>query len=74
MANLPQVQEVMDKCEQRMGKSVEHFKTEMGAVRAGRANPQILNKLTVNYYGTPTPVVQMANISVPDARTLAISV
>jgi ribosome recycling factor len=57
-----------------MEKSVEFFKSEMAAVRAGRANPQILNKITVNYYGTPTPLTQMANISVPEARVLTISV
>ena len=70
----PQIQEALDKCAQRMEKTLEFFKAEMANVRAGRANPQILNKVTVNYYGTPTPLNQMANISVPDARTLAISV
>ncbi len=70
----PQVQEALDKTAAKMERTVEHFNSEMGNVRAGRANPQILNKVTVNYYGTATPVTQMANISVPDARTLAISV
>ena len=70
----PQIQETLDKCTARMEKTVEHFKGEMANIRAGRANPQILNKVTVDYYGTPTPITQMANVSVPDARTLAISV
>ena len=68
----PQIQEAIDKCTARMEKSVEFFKAEMGNVRAGRANPQILNKISVTCYGTPTPLTQIANISVPEARTLAI--
>lgn len=74
MAYKPQVQEAIDKCTAKMEKTIDYFKAEMGNVRAGRANPQILSKVIVNYYGTPTPITQMANISVPDARTLAISV
>lgn len=69
----PQVKEEYDKYELRLGKAVEHFKSEMVAVRAGRANPQILNKIVVDYYGTPTPLHQMANITVPEARVLTIS-
>lgn len=74
MAYKPQVQEAIDKCTAKMEKTIDYFKAEMGNVRAGRANPQILSKVIVNYYGTPTPITQMANIGVPDARTLAISV
>ena len=69
----PQVKEEYDKYETRLGKAVEHFKSEMLAVRAGRANPQILNKIVVDYYGTPTPLNQMANIAVPEARILTIA-
>ncbi|MDR1094217.1 MAG: ribosome recycling factor [Clostridiales bacterium] len=74
MPTNPQATEIIGKATVKMEKSVEFFKTEMGNIRAGRANPQILNKITVNYYGTPTPIAQMANISVPEARVLAISV
>ena len=70
---LPQVQTEYDKYEARLGKALDHFKSEMISVRAGRANPQILNKIVVDYYGTPTPLNQMANISVPEARVLTIS-
>lgn len=69
----PQVKEEYDKYEGRLGKAVDHFKSEMIAVRAGRANPQILNKIVVDYYGTPTPLTQMANFAVPEARVLTIS-
>ena len=69
----PQVKEEYYKYETRLGKAVEHFKSEMLAVRAGRANHQILNKIVVDYYGTPTPLNQMANIAVPEARILTIA-
>ena len=55
-------------------KAIEHLKAEYKIIRAGRANPHILDKVTVDYYGTPTPISQMANLSVPEARILAISV
>ncbi len=51
----------------------EHFVSELGSVRAGRANPRILDKVMVDYYGTLTPLPRMANISAPDPRTLLIS-
>lgn len=69
----PEVQTEYDKYETGLGKALDHFKSEMVAVRAGRANPQILNKIVVDYYGTPTPLNQMANITVPEARVLMIS-
>lgn len=68
-----QVRPEYEKFEGRLIKSVEHLKSEYLSVRAGRANPQILNKIVVDYYGTPTPLNQMANISVPEARMLVIS-
>ena len=52
---------------------MEHLKIDLGAIRAGRANPQILNKVYVDYYGTQTPLSQMSNITVPEARLLQIS-
>ncbi len=54
-------------------KSLAHFDSELNAVRAGRANPRLLDKIMVDYYGTMTPINQMANISAPDPRTIAIS-
>lgn len=68
-----QVRIEFDKYETKLSKALEHLKGELLAVRAGRANPQILNKIVVDYYGTPTPLNQMANISVPEARMLVIS-
>lgn len=56
----------------RMGKAIDALKTEFNSVRAGRANPALLDRLTVEYYGTVTPLKQMANISAPDPRTLVI--
>ena len=69
----PQVKSVFEKYEVQVTKAVEHLKGDLLTVRAGRANPQILNKIVVDYYGTPTPLNQMANMTVPDARTLLIS-
>lgn len=57
----------------KMGKTVAALQTEYGAIRAGRANPQILDKVTVDYYGTPTPVGQLASIAVAEARVLTIT-
>lgn len=51
----------------------EHFVSELNSVRAGRANPRLLDKIMVDYYGTMTPISRMANISAPDPRTIAIS-
>ena len=58
--------------EQKMQKTISALAGEYAAVRAGRANPAILDKLHVDYYGTPTPINQMAAISVVEARTLTI--
>ena len=58
--------------EDKMIKSVEALETEYASIRAGRANPHILDKLKVDYYGTPTPFQQVANISVPEARMIQI--
>ena len=57
----------------RMEKSLEHLQEEFGAVRAGRANPRVLDRITVEYYGSETPLNGVATISSPDARTLVIS-
>ena len=58
--------------EGRMQKSVDNLKEEYVTIRAGRANPHILDRLRVDYYGTPTPIQQVANVSVPEARTIMI--
>ncbi|MBO6115501.1 MAG: ribosome recycling factor [Lachnospiraceae bacterium] len=58
--------------EEKMEKSLENLKSEYASIRAGRANPHILDKLRVDYYGTPSPLQQVANITVPEARTIII--
>ena len=62
----------LNQYDEKMSKSVEALVTEYASIRAGRANPHILDKLKVDYYGTPTPFQQVANISVPEARMLQI--
>ena len=57
----------------RMDKALEHLQDEFGAVRAGRANAKVLDRITVQYYGSETPLNGVATISSPDARTLVIS-
>lgn len=56
----------------KMQKTQNSLETELATIRAGRANPNVLNKLTVDYYGIPTPIQQVANISVPEARMIQI--
>ncbi len=58
--------------EEKMGKTVSVFEQDLSEIRAGRANPAILNKLQINYYGVPTPINQVAGISVPEARMIVI--
>ena len=65
--------ELMIKTEDKMQKAIAVLKEEYQAIRAGRANPQLLNRVMVDYYGTPTPLPQMANISAPDPKTLMIT-
>ena len=59
--------------EEKMTKTVENLEGEYATIRAGRANPNILNKIKVEYYVVPTPMQQLANITVPEARTLMIA-
>lgn len=59
--------------EDKMKKTLENLESEYTSIRAGRANPNILNKIKVEYYGVPTPMQQLANITVPEARTLMIA-
>ena len=55
-----------------MTKTMANLDGELGAIRAGRANPNVLNRIMVDYYGTPTPIQQVANVSVPEARMIQI--
>jgi len=63
---------VLKETRERMQKSYDAFETNIGMVRTGRANPAILNRIQVDYYGSPTPLNQLATISSPDPRTLLI--
>jgi ribosome recycling factor len=56
----------------KMEKSLNNLETEFASIRAGRANPHVLDKLRVDYYGTPSPIQQVANVSVPEARMIQI--
>ncbi len=64
--------EIYKVAEEKMNKSVNAMLNEYAAIRAGRANPAVLDRVEVEYYGAPTPLNQMAAISVPDARTLVV--
>lgn len=59
--------------EEKMEKALESLENEYSNIRAGRANPNILNKVKVEYYGVPTPLQQVGNVSVPEARTIVIT-
>ena len=58
--------------EEKMDKTISVLQENLAEIRAGRANPAILNKIKVDYYGTPTPINQVAGISVPEARLIVI--
>lgn len=64
--------EVIKAGEERMKKAIDALKRELASLRAGRANPSLLEKVTVDYYGAPTPINQLATITVPEARLLVI--
>ncbi|MGN0557065.1 MAG: ribosome recycling factor [Acutalibacteraceae bacterium] len=64
--------EIMQLCNDKMNKAIAALDREFSSVRAGRANPTVLDKITVDYYGVPTPIQQMAAVSVPDPRTIMI--
>ena len=59
--------------DEKMKKSVEFLQADYAGIRAGRANPHVLDKLRVDYYGTPTPVQQVGNVTVPEARIIQIA-
>ena len=66
------IDEILLEAEEKMEKAISSMETRFLQVRAGRANPNILDKVTVEYYGAPTPLIQLATISVPEARKLMI--
>lgn len=66
------VKDILNEAEDRMKKTVEHLTKDLAALRAGRANPAMLEKVMVDYYGEPTPIHQLANITVPEARLLVV--
>ena len=66
------VEEIFEACKEDIKKALNHQINEYLVIRAGRANPHILDKVMIDYYGVPTPIKNMASISVPEARILAI--
>ena len=66
------IKDILNDAEERMTKTIEHFAGDLASLRAGRANPAMVEKLMVDYYGEPTPLNQLANITVPEARLLVI--
>lgn len=66
------MQELLMTYEDKMEKSLNNLNEEFATIRAGRANPHILDKIKIDYYGTPTPLQQVGNISVPEARMIVI--
>lgn len=71
--NIEEVDLVFAELEEQFAKTMDNYKVQLRSLRAGRANPHILDKVLVDYYGTPTPINQMANITVPEARLLVIT-
>ena len=67
------MKEVIKKCEEKMTKTCENLDGEFSNIRAGRANPNLINRIMVEYYGTPTPMQQVGNISVPEPRIIQIN-
>ena len=63
---------MIEKYTEKMQKSVDNLEKEYNSIRAGRANPHVLDKIKVDYYGTPTPINQVGNITVPEPRLLQI--
>ena len=67
------MQEIFALAEEKMGKSINALLNEFSSIRAGRANPGVLDKIQVEYYGVPTPINQMAEVKVPEPRALTIT-
>ena len=69
---MAEMKDVFAKAESKMKKSIDHLMEEFDSIRAGRANPAVLDHIMVNYYDTPTPINQLAAVSVAEARVLVI--
>ena len=67
------IADVLSETKEKMGKAVEHTRSEFGSVRTGRATPALVEKLLVDYYGTEVPLQQLAGFTVPEARTLVVA-
>ena len=67
-------QEIYEILDDSLEKCIEHLKTEYSAIRAGRSNPKVLDRVMVDYYGSRTPLNQMGNITAPDPRSLLVSI
>ncbi|MEA2105270.1 MAG: ribosome recycling factor [Bacteroidota bacterium] len=67
-----EVQFVIDEAKEKMGKAIDHLENELATLRAGKASPRMLDTVVIEYYGSPTPLTQVANIGTPDAKTIAI--
>ena len=65
---------ILQEAESKMTKSVDHLEHELATIRTGRANPALIDRVVVPYYGTPTPLNQLAQISAPEARLLVVQV
>ncbi len=66
------MKQALKNCEEKMSKSLSSLGDDLATIRAGRANPHVLDRLMVDYYGSPTPIQQIGNITVPEARILQI--
>lgn len=66
------MKEQIKEFDSRMQKTIDHLSSEYATIRAGRANPHVLDRIRVDYYGTPTPVQQVGNVSVPEPRMIQI--
>ncbi len=66
------INQALNEAEQKMGKAVEVTREEFAAIRAGRAHPSMFSKLTADYYGTPTPIQQLAGFTAPEARVILV--
>ena len=66
------VKDILNESEEKMKKTIEHLTKDLASMRAGRANPAMLDRIMVDYYGEPTPLTQLANITIPEARLIVI--
>ena len=65
--------ELLDDAKERMNKTINVLKSELSSLRAGRANPQVLDRITVDYYGSQTPITQLGNVATPEPRMLILA-